>query len=914
MKKIFLKFMLFVCISIGVFCLAACNDNSQSHSWTESYIQDGDRHYQVCDGCGEKLYSEHIYNELDICICGKTKPTQDNDDKSHSHIYGNWTSNNEYSHSRICSCGDNETEEHNWNNGTVTTAATCKDFGANSYTCTLCAETKTEQTPKLTTHSWNGGVITTAATCKDFGVRTYTCTICNETKIEQVSKLATHTWNDWTIANENNHLRDCSICQTVETKQHIMVNDICSDCCYSPFAPVTIKSIDGANVDQESKTAYMFVRKDTETINLSQSIHISTGSWKLYEDVATLIPTKLIAPKNGTNKYSIVVTSPDGMQENTYEFTIYKSFDIEIKYYGVYNTVIRTEAAETGYEYNVEYIPEITGYTFNHWVKDSETVSKFVPLDNIELFANCTANNYNFTFDENGGDKLQAATQSVTFDSNYTLPIPTRAGNTWLGWFDGEQRIEEGISNFARNLTLVAHWQANKYTVTTTQNIQNGTVNGDGVYDCDSEITVTATPYLGYSFIGWYNGESKLSNSMVFKFTLGASDMTVTAKFELLPEMEAFAFSSSETECVIKKIKGTAITEIFVPDYVTEIEMEAFAKCSSVEKLTIPFVGSRKNETDVGALKYLFDKDTYVNVSYPIYKVPTSLKTIVITGGTRIQSGAFDKFSKLHIITITSSIKTINETIVSEEVYYSGNLASWCGIDINGGISGNIYINGQRLTGDLVIPDGVTRIGKKAFAGCTELSSISISNSVESIDDYAFSGCTELTNIEIPDNVMSIGRGAFKGCSNLTSITIPFVGASKDGSINTKFGYIFDWTYKDLQEDYTVYIPSSLKTVIITGGINIKYFSFYNCSTLTNIVVCGGITNIEKCAFANCSSLVNVIISDSVESIGSSVFENCDNLTILCEADTKPNGWDNNWNSNCPIIWGYKNNVDSQSI
>ncbi len=72
----------------------------------------------------------------------------------------------------------------------------------------------------------------------------------------------------------------------------------------------------------------------------------------------------------------------------------------------------------------------------------------------------------------------------------------------------------------------------------------------------------------------------------------------------------------------------------------------------------------------------------------------------------------------------------------------------------------------------IIIPSGVTSIESEAFKGCSSLTSISIPDSVTSIEESAFEGCSSLTSISIPDSVTSIGYGAFQVCG-LTSVSIP---------------------------------------------------------------------------------------------------------------------------------------------
>ena len=76
--------------------------------------------------------------------------------------------------------------------------------------------------------------------------------------------------------------------------------------------------------------------------------------------------------------------------------------------------------------------------------------------------------------------------------------------------------------------------------------------------------------------------------------------------------------------------------------------------------------------------------------------------------------------------------------------------------------------------GSVTIPSSinnllVTTIGC-AFAGCTNLTSVTIPGTVISLDDFAFAVCARLTNVTVPGSVTSIGDYAFAECPSLTSV------------------------------------------------------------------------------------------------------------------------------------------------
>ena len=139
----------------------------------------------------------------------------------------------------------------------------------------------------------------------------------------------------------------------------------------------------------------------------------------------------------------------------------------------------------------------------------------------------------------------------------------------------------------------------------------------------------------------------------------------------------------------------------------------------------------------------------------------------------------------------------------------------------------------------ITIPNSITSIGNSAFLRCNSLTSITIPNSVTNIGDYTFMYCSALTSLKIPDSVTSIGNGALYGCSGLTSVAIS-------------------------------------NSVTSIGCETFEY-----CTNLTSVTIPDSVTSIGYTAFRCCENLKSVTIPDSVINIGDSAFVFCYSLTSV---------------------------------
>ena len=348
-------------------------------------------------------------------------------------------------------------------------------------------------------------------------------------------------------------------------------------------------------------------------------------------------------------------------------------------------------------------------------------------------------------------------------------------------------------------------------------------------------------------------------------------------------------------------LNGELVTDLVIPDGVTEVRIISFVNCSSLTSVTIPDSVTTIGE---GAFYYCSSLtsvtigDSVTTIGDGAFQNCSSLTSVTIGdsvttighaafGGcsltsatipdsvTTIGNYAFYECSSLTSVTIPDSVTTIGEMAFyncsSLDAVHITDLSAWCRIDFTNKESNpltfaqNLYLNSELIT-DLTIPSDITVIKDYAFFSGNSIHNINLHNGITSVGLGAFVGC-HFQSVTIPDSVVEIKDSAFTQCSYLTAFKGKF--ATEDGL-----------------------------ALIIDG----TFHAFANGSGITEYTIPEGVTTIGVCAFNKSYSLESITIPASVTTIGSNAFWYCISLTSLyCKPTTPPAGGLNMFYGNASV-------------
>lgn len=155
---------------------------------------------------------------------------------------------------------------------------------------------------------------------------------------------------------------------------------------------------------------------------------------------------------------------------------------------------------------------------------------------------------------------------------------------------------------------------------------------------------------------------------------------------------------------------------------------------------------------------------------------------------------------------------------------------------------------------EVVLPDGLEKIGTHAFSFCYSLKNIDFPRTLKIIEEQAFKSCG-LVELTFPDSVKNVGWCAFSFCDGLTELTVPPLVLEKNSDV--------------------FYRCEKLQRVIIGEGTKrIAKNSFSCCYKLSSVTFPDSLEKIEYYAFGECKALKEVELSEKTE-IADKAFYGC---------------------------------------
>ena len=306
-------------------------------------------------------------------------------------------------------------------------------------------------------------------------------------------------------------------------------------------------------------------------------------------------------------------------------------------------------------------------------------------------------------------------------------------------------------------------------------------------------------------------------------------------------------------------LNGELLTDLVIPNGITEIKKYAFYCCSSLRSITIP--------------------NSITTIEERAFESCSGLTSVTIPNSvTTIGNYAFDNCSSLASVTIPNSVTTI----------------------------GGYAFSGCTGLTSVTIPNSVKWIGDYAFYGCTGLAELYVkATEPPTIYSKTFNKYTATLHVPTGSKTAYQAADYWKEFTNIEEFEIK----SEYGDIVFKILSTNDRTceitfkgstYDEVEDEYTgnIVIPEKITFIGEEYTVtSIAANAFSGCTGLTSITIPNSVTSIGDYAFASCSSLASVTIPNSVTKINDSSFDNCTalkNMHIEDASTALSLGYDNN--------------------
>lgn len=442
-----------------------------------------------------------------------------------------------------------------------------------------------------------------------------------------------------------------------------------------------------------------------------------------------------------------------------------------------------------------------------------------------------------------------ADTQLAITDGLYTVSI---GGWKYYG-YEQSNLINNSLVQLSPNETAVFLYKGTGTNgiVQPSGLVATKNQTNNNTFFCDNAAYVifiqSASPVLKTFSIYSYCPYSISSGSLKFAGTISNTGTIVT-------NIVAGCF---QPQVGIASVK--LIGDLVLSNDIKTIGINAFADCSSIESLTFSSGGSSVD----------------------------------------VKAGAFANCSNLDAINLGSTIASVGRA-----AFMNCTGATSLTLSTNAAfttVEHFAFLGCNSLSNNLVIPSNVTQVNIQSFARCSQLlcqqlkgDSSYLSEKFNKIGFGAFQGCSGLTgslnfnnmlrNGNYTSSVQFIGSSAFFGCYGLTgTVSLPH---------NASYLTILPYSFASASAPFAGTPVSTAPNVLPMQLQGIVDFSktyvtavgekaFYNCASLTNLVMSSKISEIGDSAFKLCSGLLKLVLPACVKTVGNSAFEGCSGIAVL---------------------------------
>ena len=289
----------------------------------------------------------------------------------------------------------------------------------------------------------------------------------------------------------------------------------------------------------------------------------------------------------------------------------------------------------------------------------------------------------------------------------------------------------------------------------------------------------------------------------------------------------------------------SSLKNIVIPNSVTSIGSAAFIGCDSLKSITLPFVGETINGTTNTNFEYIFGVNE-----------PSSLKEVIINGPCIIRSNAFE-YLNVKTIKFMSEVKEIE----SGALFRISNRT-------------NIYLSKDiEIINDYIFETSMMGEYYSLIIYSDALEKPSTWGELWRYDYPEYYGeCTIYYNADENTHYEKDGKHYFLNLDTKEATLTTYLGDSEIVEI-----------------DETIIVNDIEFTVTKIGD-----FAFAACKNIKKIILNDSLNTIGNKAFVSCTNLTDLYIGKNVINVGVAIISST-NTVVLCEAESKPEGWDENW-------------------